>query len=74
MQSGNLAVMGFWDRGRMNEVWKTAVEDAGLQGAKEDVLARFREVSAESLLALPSLQVSVELVEACVEVDVTPDG
>jgi hypothetical protein len=61
MQSGNLAVMGFWDRERMDRIWRDAVKAAGLEdgdGDGVDCIEAMRALPADELLRLPPLDVS----------------
>lgn len=53
MESGNLAVMGFWNRDRLDQIWDDACHEAGLKSLEE-----MRALPAEKLLLLPAVDVS----------------
>jgi len=57
MQSGTFAVMGFWDRPRMDQIWADAVKELGLENS-EDALREMRELPWQRLLSVKSLDVS----------------
>lgn len=59
MQSGNFAVMGFWDRQRVDEIWGDALQELNLSG-HDDPLDAMREVHWQQLLDTKALAVSVD--------------
>lgn len=58
MQSGNIGVMGVWNRERMDQLWDDAVSQAHLSDT-EKPLELMRELPADQLLLLPALDVSL---------------
>lgn len=57
MQSGNLAVMGFCDRPRMDELWHRGLVEAGVESA-DDPLEDMRGLTAEQIRSNSALNVS----------------
>lgn len=57
MQSGNFAVMGFWNRERMDQIWNDAVQAAGFAD-HANPLEAMRMLPANYLVLLPSMDVS----------------
>lgn len=63
MQSGNIAVMGVWDRDRMDQIWGQACQQAGIddsppEGEGDKAIEAMRSIPPEKLLSLPALNVS----------------
>lgn len=58
MQSGTFAVMGFWDRPRMNQIWASALVELGLDRS-EDALGVLRSMPWQKLLGVKALDVSM---------------
>jgi hypothetical protein len=64
LQSGTFGVMGFWDRERIDEIWRGAVDDMDLEDASnEEVLEKMRDIPWQRFVHAPALQVSLGMVQ-----------
>jgi hypothetical protein len=56
MQSGNLAVMGFCDRGGMDKLWFAGLAEAGVE-SDDNPLASMRLMTAQQIMSNPAWNV-----------------